>query len=122
MDINSVSQRFIILAGIGEDELADWQMLIEDAICYVGSLLKDNVDIDTNLALLSSAAAAYAYYKWSIVTTDENTKSFTAGDLSISSGKSSDTENSAYKLWKNSLSEIRHLTEDSGFFFEGVRV
>ena len=95
--------------------------LIEDSAAYVGSLLKQGADTRDNSALICAAAAAYAYYKWSIVSSERNITAFSAGDMRISAG-SSDTEKSAYRLWINSLSEISPLTEDGGFFFKGVRV
>lgn len=121
MDINSVSRRFALLSGVDGDELEELMPLIEDSVAYVGSLLKKNVDTRENSTLLCAAAAAYACYKWSLVNAGRNITSFAAGDMRVTAD-SSDTENSAYRLWINSLSEISPLTEDGGFFFKGVRV
>jgi hypothetical protein len=122
VDLNLVSQRFIMLTDISPEELEKWMPLIEDSEVYVKSLLRDSVNIDSYSRELSSAVGAYAYYKWSLITSKGEAKSFKAGDVSITETTGSSQSDEALKVWKNALDEIAFLTKDRGFYFRGVSV
>jgi hypothetical protein len=112
----------MMLTDISIEELSLWMPLIEDSASYVESLLKSDVDLEQYSGILASAASAYAYYKWCLITNNSDTKSFKAGDLSVSENIDKSSANEAYKLWQNSIEEISFLTDDKNFFFEGVSV
>lgn len=111
-----------MFTGLSAEEMSNWMPLVEDAVLCVRNMLKDDVDEDANCALLSSAAAYYAYYKWCVINTDSQAKSFRAGDVAFSEQSRNTSVESALVLWQNSLKEISHLTKDSNFFFRGVKI
>lgn len=119
MGINQVTERFKLLSGVDGEELLKWMPLINESDSYVKSLLKPDVKEENYSDLLSSAAGTYAYYKWSLYSNSGDIKQFKAGDITITEN-SSDTNDNALVLWKQSLDEIAHLTRDNSFFFEGV--
>ena len=122
MGINEVAKKFLLLSGIDESELSKYLPLIRESITYVKSILKEEVDVKENSALLTSACGTYAYYKWSLFYSQSDVSYFKAGDLTVSKSSESKVTERAYSLWKESLKEIAGFTKSSDFYFKGVSV
>ena len=122
MGINEVAKKFLLLSGIDESELSKYLPLIRESIAYVKSILKEEVDVKENSALLTSACGTYAYYKWSLFYSQSDVSYFKAGDLTVSKSSESKVTEMAYSLWKESLKEIARFTKSSDFYFKGVSV
>lgn len=122
MGINEVAKKFLLLSGIDESELSKYLPLIRESIAYVKSILKEEVDVKENSALLTSACGTYAYYKWSLFYSQGDVSYFKAGDLTVSKSSESKVTQRAYSLWKESLKEIAGFTKSSDFYFKGVSV
>lgn len=122
MGINEVAKKFLLLSGIDESELSKYLPLIRESIAYVKSILKEEVDVKENSALLTSACGTYAYYKWSLFYSQSDVSYFKAGDLTVSKSSESKVAQRAYSLWKESLKEIARFTKSSDFYFKGVSV
>ena len=122
MGINEVAKKFLLLSGIDESELSKYLPLIRESIAYVKSILKEEVDVKENSALLTSACGTYAYYKWSLFYSQSDVSYFKAGDLTVSKSNESKVTQRAYSLWKESLKEIARFTKSSDFYFKGVSV
>ena len=122
MGINEVAKKFLLLSGIDESELSKYLPLIRESIAYVNSILKEEVDVKENSALLTSACGTYAYYKWSLFYSQSDVRYFKAGDLTVSKSSESKVTQRAYSLWKESLKEIARFTKSSDFYFKGVSV
>ena len=122
MGINEVAKKFLLLSGIDESELSKYLPLIRESIAYVKSILKEEVDVKENSALLTSACGTYAYYKWSLFYSQSDVSYFKAGDLTVSKSSESKATQRAYSLWKESLKEIARFTKSSDFYFKGVSV
>lgn len=122
MGINEVAKKFLLLSGIDESELSKYLPLIRESIAYVKSILKEEVDVKENSALLTSACGTYAYYKWSLFYSQGDVSYFKAGDLTVSKSSESKVTERAYSLWKESLKEIAKFTKSSDFYFKGVSV
>lgn len=122
MGINEVAKKFLLLSGIDESELSKYLPLIRESIAYVKSILKEEVDVKENSALLTSACGTYAYYKWSLFYSQGDVSYFKAGDLTVSKSSESKVTQRAYSLWKESLKEIARFTKSSDFYFKGVSV
>lgn len=122
MGINEVAKKFLLLSGIDESELSKYLPLIRESIAYVKSILKEEVDVKENSALLTSACGTYAYYKWSLFYSQSDVSYFKAGDLTVSKSSKSKVTERAYSLWKESLKEIARFTKSSDFYFKGVSV
>ena len=122
MGINEVAKKFLLLSGIDESELSKYLPLIRESIAYVKSILKEEVDVKENSALLTSACGTYAYYKWSLFYSQSDVSYFKAGDLTVSKSSESKVTERAYSLLKESLKEIARFTKSSDFYFKGVSV
>ena len=122
MGINEVAKKCLLLSGIDESELSKYLPLIRESIAYVKSILKEEVDVKENSALLTSACGTYAYYKWSLFYSQSDVSYFKAGDLTVSKSSESKVTERAYSLWKESLKEIARFTKSSDFYFKGVSV
>lgn len=122
MGINEVAKKFLLLSGIDESELSKYLPLIRESIAYVKSILKEEVDVKENSALLTSACGTYAYYKWSLFYSQSDVSYFKAGDFTVSKSSESKVTERAYSLWKESLKEIARFTKSSDFYFKGVSV
>ena len=122
MGISEVAKKFLLLSGIDESELSKYLPLIRESIAYVKSILKEEVDVKENSALLTSACGTYAYYKWSLFYSQSDVSYFKAGDLTVSKSSESKVTQRAYSLWKESLKEIARFTKSSDFYFKGVSV
>lgn len=122
MGINEVAKKFLLLSGVDESELSKYLPLIRESIAYVKSILKEEVDVKENSALLTSACGTYAYYKWSLFYSQSDVSYFKAGDLTVSKSSESKVAQRAYSLWKESLKEIARFTKSSDFYFKGVSV
>lgn len=122
MGINEVAKKFLLLSGIDESELSKYLPLIRESIAYVKSILKEEVDVKENSALLTSACGTYAYYKWSLFYSQSDVSYFKAGDLTVSKSSENKVTERAYSLWKESLKEIARFTKSSDFYFKGVSV
>lgn len=122
MGINEVAKKFLLLSGIDESEISKYLPLIRESIAYVKSILKEEVDVKENSALLTSACGTYAYYKWSLFYSQSDVSYFKACDLTVSKSSESKVTERAYSLWKESLKEIARFTKSSDFYFKGVSV
>lgn len=122
MGINEVAKKFLLLSGVDESEISKYLPLIRESIAYVKSILKEEVDVKENSALLTSACGTYAYYKWSLFYSQGDVSYFKAGDLTVSKSSESKVTERAYSLWKESLKEIAKFTKSSDFYFKGVSV
>lgn len=122
MGINEVAKKFLLLSGVDESEISKYLPLIRESIAYVKSILKEEVDVKENSALLTSACGTYAYYKWSLFYSQGDVSYFKAGDLTVSKSSESKVTQRAYSLWKESLKEIAKFTKSSDFYFKGVSV
>lgn len=122
MGINEVAKKFLLLSGVDESEISKYLPLIRESIAYVKSILKEEVDVKENSALLTSACGTYAYYKWSLFYSQGDVSYFKAGDLTVSKSSESKVTERAYSLWKESLKEIAGFTKSSDFYFKGVSV
>lgn len=122
MGINEVAKKFLLLSGVDESEISKYLPLIRESIAYVKSILKEEVDVKENSALLTSACGTYAYYKWSLFYSQGDVSYFKAGDLTVSKSSESKVTQRAYSLWKESLKEIARFTKSSDFYFKGVSV
>ncbi|MGN0468795.1 MAG: hypothetical protein ACI4GY_08740 [Acutalibacteraceae bacterium] len=97
------------------DEASDEQVhsACRRAVCWIEQRLKD--DADDNGELVLSTACAMAKFYLCCSTLDEDTN-FSAGDVSISSGKSKLFEKQL-KILEIALSQASDILKDGGFCF-----
>ena len=117
MNIANVTSRFALLSGLDNSEIYKWRTLIDDACDYVKAITeKDNLDeSETRKLEMLSAVSALKLYS---LCNDENITSFTAGDVQITSPKSS--ENKGERLWKEYSEKYSELIDTKEFLFGRV--
>lgn len=117
MSLKNVTDRFIMLSGIEEEELHRWLPLCRDSLEYIESSLKNKDTEKENVCRVSSAAAALAYYSYCLaVSSSDTAQRFKAGDVEIEQDYSQRVE-SAKSLWLSEKEKISDLISQSGFYF-----
>lgn len=117
MSLKSVTDRFLMLSGLEEAELQRWLPLCRDSLEYIESRLKNGYNSEENICRISSAAAALAYYSYSLTASAAfEPKRFKAGDVEIESGNSGMAE-AAKTLWLSEKEKLSDLLRDDGFYF-----
>lgn len=120
MSLKNVTDRFLMLSGLDENDLQRWQTLCHDSLEYIESKLKDNRDSKENVCRISSAAAALAYYSYCLAQgTSIEPKRFKAGDIEIEQDFSGSLE-SAKALWLSEKEKISDLLKDESFCFRRI--
>lgn len=117
MSLKNVTDRFLMLSGLGEEDLKRWQPLCCDSLDYIVRKLKTGEISKENVCRISSAAAALAYYSYCLTRSSSgDAKRFKAGDIEIEQDYSQTAE-SAKNLWLNEKEKISDLLKDDSFFF-----
>lgn len=106
-----------MISGIEEQELQRWIPLCRDSLEYIESRLKCGVSAEDNVCRISSAAAALAYYSYSLTADSALApQRFKAGDVEIEEGGSGRQE-SAKALWLSEKEKLGDLLKNEGFYF-----
>lgn len=117
MDSEVVYEKFCGLAGLSaEDNL--WQDFVLDACRYIERRKTDRELSQDDVQRLELLAAAYAFRLFSLRRNSEDFKSFSAGDVRITS--SADSGENAEKLWNALCAENSDLLRGDGFLFGRV--
>lgn len=117
MNIANITSRFALLCGIDKEEAYKWRTLVDDATAYVQSILvKDNLS-ESDKRRVEALCAVYAHKLYRLCN-DERISSFSVGDVSVTSPKTSDI--SAENLWKEYAQKAQDLISDEKFLFGRV--
>lgn len=114
------------LVDMTSDEVSGADMLCRECFKEITAGLK--ADADSEDARVTAAAAGLAFYKLMLKRNSEalsdDITSFKAGDVSISQGKSSVTNqlNKAEEYFKQCFAKIVPMCQDNGFAFTNVKV
>lgn len=119
VDYEQVLERFITLTGMDEDTAIKWQWLCNDAIISIANRLKSNVNADESCGRLSAAAAALAFYNYTVLKGDDKISSFKAGDVTI--GFSNSLSVDGLTLWQQAERSVADLLTDDSFIFKRVK-
>lgn len=118
MNFEQIYQRFIQISGLSEAEAVKWQWLCTIAADELKARLRNNIDYESNGDRLNNAAAAFAFYKYSVLNVKDNISSFKAGDVTVA--LSADKNKKALEFWKASEKAVSDLLNDSSFLFKRV--
>lgn len=113
--MEEVLRRFARLAGLTEEEAAQWQDLCGDAYVLLESQRKEERNASNVGDLVCAAAAALAFYQYTLHQNATNEYSFTAGDIRVIRNKTS--VESAKKFWLQARSHAAPLLNDPEFCF-----
>ena len=121
MDIYMVLEQFRAFSGLTAAQAQTFLPSCAVAIASVMSKISNNVNIAANKSLLTNAAAANAYYEYTLTLASKDcTTNFSAGDIKISSD-CKEMISAAQKLRDNAFSAISHLLKDNSFNCEAVK-
>lgn len=121
MDIQQVLSRFSLIANLKTEEAQPWLPICNEAIDYVLEHLKPHVNEEKDSRRLITAAAALAFYRYSLYrASGSGMDSFSAGDIRITENKK-ETVQSAFAVWCEAKGAISDLLLDDQFLFEKVK-
>ncbi len=112
--MEEVLKRFAHLAGLSEEAAAQWQELCGDAYVLLESQRKERSN-QSRGDLVCAAAAALAFYQYTLQQNAAQEPDFTAGDIKIThNGKSVER---AREFWEQARRNAAPLLQDSEFCF-----
>ncbi len=120
MNIENITDIFTRLSSLKADDVIKFKFMCENAMEYVDSHIKKNIDESAYGSRLCFAAAALAYYRfllWNI--SDGNGDELTLGDISVKPVSDKQLE-SASRLCREAFDSIGEIMLDDGFVFERI--
>ncbi len=118
IEFEKVLGAFSLLAELGEEDARVQSPLVALAIAEVSVMLKKDACTADNHDRIYHACAAFAYYKYAIVTATRST-GFSAGEMRVSL-PDADTVMLARQLRDDALGSIADLVEGGDFAFMQV--
>ena len=120
MNIENIMDIFCRLSGLGAELAAAYRCFCETAADFVSFRLSDKADMCSCGGRAEYAAAALAYYRFTLVAlTDGNASEVKIGDITVKS-VGMDAVDAAEKLCRDAFDRLQDSLEDNGFVFKGV--
>lgn len=116
MNVEKIVDVLCTIGNFSKEEAEKYIYLIK-VNCYPFSDRKYGEDEEN---LLEYYVAAKTNYQISLMQSDGEIYSFTAGDVSVSTSSNGNVQNNAKILFENAFADVAHLAEDKGFCFRGV--
>lgn len=116
-DSAAVRERFALLAGLGEEEAARCAPLCGEALAELLGRKKDGCGEEAD-APIRMAAAALAFYRWTLAEDARRESSFSAGDVKVTREPGA---SAAKELLCQALSAAAPYLRDPSFRFLRVR-
>ncbi|HEX3017878.1 MAG TPA: hypothetical protein VHP31_08515 [Caproicibacter sp.] len=111
--VTDVLTRFALLSGM-DSGAEKYQPLCSDASAEIERSERDGCETEAS-GPLTAAAAALAFYRFSLMQAAQSTGSFEAGDVKITPAKPN--PQSARKLWSEAAAAASPYLSDVGFLF-----
>ena len=108
----AVLERFALLASLPEPE--EFLPLCGDAAAELSSAQRDSCGAQAQSALIS-AAAALAFYRWTLTQAATGAGSFSAGDVKVTAD--SGRVSQARRLWREAAASAAPYLQDGSFLF-----
>jgi len=103
----------------GETEAEDWMDFCKASCQTVSSSLRDDVDMNENVGLLSYAAACHAFYMYVLRGCASGVASFKAVDIAVESANEL-TLSAAKTIFEGAMASIAHLLKGTRFSFKAI--
>lgn len=117
MNINSILERFALMASLTLEEAAPWLSVCNEASCEIDSRLKDDVNKDTQSDRICALAAALAFYRYSLYrASGTGMQDFSTGDVKISCDNDAIMK-FATEIWREARLSACDILKDENFFF-----
>lgn len=118
--MEEVLRRFARLAGLTEEEAERWKDLCGDAYVLMESQRKEETTIFGMGDLVCAAAAALAFYQYTLYQNSTGETGFTAGDVRIT--RNVNSVGQAKEFWLQARSNAAHLLKDPDFCFWEIKI
>ena len=120
MNATLVNKEFQTLSGLTSEKAAEWMPLCTAGANALQLLVRPEADTPENRPLLISAAAADAFYRYSLtLCARDGDSSFSAGDVTVKQSGSSMTA-AAKVLYENAYRAVLPLLSDNEFLFSVI--
>lgn len=120
MNLQTVFERFSLIANVETDVSSQWIPICQESIDEIISHVKVGVNIEENSRRLEVAAASLALYKYALYRASNTAmESFTAGEIRVKSDPNTAVK-IAYRAWREAKNSILDLLEDDDFVFERI--
>ena len=121
MNIQEILMRFALIADLNLEEAAPWLPICSEAAEEIRGQLKNAADEATHARRLTAAAAALAFYRYTLYrASGSGMDTFSAGDVKITSDKKNSVQ-IAQSVWCNARNTVSDVLKDDGFLFEQVK-
>lgn len=117
--VNDIADKFAALAGIDKNDVFKWYPLCLKCLREIQSFLKEGITDEADLVRVEDAAAVLSFYHYVLVMAARESKSFSAGDVSVTHNDKACQY--AEKLWLDTKESISDLIEDELFSFCSVK-
>lgn len=113
--MEEVLRRFASLAGLSQEEAEQWQDLCGDAYVLLESQRREERTVAGVGDLVCAAAAALAFYQYTLYQSAMGENSFSAGDVRIT--RNTNNAGQAKEAWLQARSNATPLLKDPNFCF-----
>ena len=116
--LDLIFQRFLLLSRLAEEDGEEWKTLCQDAWFQIVSQKRPSEEEPTpeRENLLFAAAAALAFYQYSLIEGASGGEEVSLGDMKVS--QKSGNLDLAWKIWDDARARAADLLRDEGFYFE----
>ena len=116
-NIEALMERFSSFSGLSEEEARRYHGLCQDAAAQVNGMAKESLT-EREESLLYGAAAALAFYRWSLLEGARTPESFSSGDIQVKKGASMTEQ--ARKIWEEYRDGAAECVRDTEFVFQRI--
>lgn len=118
LNIQRILQLFALFSDLSDQELYKWKGLCGASGAAILTKLRDGADIKANMERLCTAAAAWAYSDYLMLTSGGGSDEVRVGDISLKNAQSGAGYNDAQEIRLYFMGQISDLVEiGSGFAF-----
>lgn len=117
MNLPAIQERFLCLSGLSPQEAEPWLGLCEEAMQELNTQILTQTE--GAAVLLNAAAAALAFYRFTVAQSSGPESEFTAGEVRVT--KSLAGMEAACRLWQEARKAASPYLCDTEFYFKQVQ-
>lgn len=119
INLTLVIEKFALLAELDAAEASKWKTFISACVQALEARLPENADISGSMALLATAAASDAFYRYCLLDIGKGDVMSTVGSVTVKKDAKAQLA-AASSFRTEAFTSVRHLLRDDGFVFTGV--
>lgn len=122
MNVQEILMRFALIANLNLEEAAPWISICSEAEQELRALLKDASLEQANSMRLNAAAAALAFYRYTLYrASGSGMNDFSVGDIKVVEDKKTSVE-LAKRIWEESKLTVLDIIVDNEFLVGQVKI